>query len=107
MAKFSGMIGYGKQVEVAKGVWEDVVEERFAKGDLLNEVYRHSAPKVNEDISVTNRISIVAGKFVKDNMFSMVYIMMYGKPWKVSTVEIQGNRLVINVGGLYNGELAN
>lgn len=102
MTKFAGNIGYENMQETSPGVWESVIEERFAKGDLLSESYRHnSGSKVNDDISITNRISIIAGKFERDNMYSMVYVVMYGQKWRINSIQAEGVRLILNVGSLW------
>ena len=105
MTKFAGNIGYGIQTESTPGIWKEVITERFATGDLLNEVWRHkSSDKINDDISITNRISILAGKYVNDNKHSILYVMIDNIAWKVSTVEVLGPRLILNIGAMYNGK---
>lgn len=102
MAKFSGNIGYAKEVLVSPGVWNNEIEERFAKGDMLNDVWRHNqSSKVNEDITITNRISILAGQYENQNKHSMVYVVIDGQKWRISTVEVQRPKLIINVGSLW------
>lgn len=105
MAKFSGYAGFAVQIDKGNGIWKEEIVEKLVKGDLLNEVWRHQASsKVNEDISVTNRISILADQFVNANKQSLLYVVMDGVPWKVTTVEVQRPRLILNIGGLYNGK---
>lgn len=104
MAKFSGNIGFEKQV-TSMGITKKVINERFAKGDFLNEVWRHNqGPKINDDITVTNRISILADQYFNDNKHSMIYVVIDGIPWRISTIEVQRPKLILNVGRLYNGK---
>ena len=37
---------------------------------------------------------------------SMVYVELMGEKWKVTDVEIQYPRLILSIGGVYNGEQA-
>lgn len=104
MAKFYGVIGYAETVETRPGIWEEKITERNYYGDVLQNTRRlQSANQVNEGIDVTNRISIVADPFANQNFHSMRYIEFMGAKWKITTVDVQYPRLILNVGGVYNG----
>lgn len=105
MAKFSGKAGFATKVETKPGVFTTKIEERVVKGDLLNEVKRYGeSQKMNDDLSVTNRISILADKYTNQNKEKMIYVVMDGVPWKISTIEIQRPRLILNIGSVWNGK---
>ena len=107
MAKFYGEIGYGKTVETVPGVWEDVITERKYYGDVLrNTRALQEGDKVNNDITVGNSISIVADAYAYEHFFAMKYIVWAGAYWVVSDVEVQRPRLLLRLGGVYNGEKA-
>lgn len=59
--------------------------------------------KVNDDLSVNNSISIVADAYAIENFFAMRYVQWMGILWIVSTVEVQSPRLLLTLGGVYNG----
>lgn len=104
MAKISGKIGYCESVETNPGVWEEKITERSFYGDLIRNSRRlQSADKVNDDININNEISIVADPYAMNNFHSIRYIEFMGAKWKVSTVEVQYPRLILSLGGLYNG----
>lgn len=104
MAKFYGPIGYAQQVETKPGVWEEQIVEKFYRGDMLRNTRRlQSTDKVNDDINVGNEISIVADPFANGNFHSMRYVGFLGARWKVTNVEVQYPRLILTLGGLYNG----
>lgn len=104
MAKFYGPIGYAQQVETKPGVWEEQIVEKFYRGDVLRNTRRlQSTDKVNDDINVGNEISIVADPFANGNFHSMRYVGFLGARWKVTNVEVQYPRLILTLGGLYNG----
>lgn len=104
MAKFYGPIGYAQQVETKPGVWEEQIVEKFYRGDVLRNTRRlQSTDKVNDDINVGNEISIVADPFANGNFHAMRYVGFLGARWKVTNVEVQYPRLILTLGGLYNG----
>ena len=104
MAKFYGAIGYAKTVETMPGVWAEQITERDYYGDVIRNSRRlQSSDKVNDDINISNQISIVADPYAINNFHSMRYAEFMGAKWKVSDVEVQYPRLLLTLGGLYNG----
>lgn len=105
MAKWFGKIGYTTTRETRPGVWEPLIEEKEYYGDTVRNVRRlENAAKVNDDIAVAVDISIVADPFAYNNFHTMKYVEYMGSKWKVSSVDPQYPRLVLTLGGLYNGE---
>jgi hypothetical protein len=104
MAKYYGKIGYAETVETAPGVWTEEITERTYFGDLIRNTRRlQSSDKVNDDINIANELSIVADPYAMNNFHTMRYAEFMGARWKVSTVEVQYPRLILTLGGLYNG----
>lgn len=105
MARFCGIVGYAESVETSPGVWEDRITERKYFGDITR-IGRtlQSADKVNDDIGVSNVISIVADPFANQNFHWIKYIVFQGAKWKISNVEVSPPRLILTLGGLYNGK---
>ena len=104
MAKYYGKIGYAETVETAPGVWKEQITERNYFGDLTRITRRlQSSDKVNDAINISNELSIVADPYAMNNFHSMRYAEFMGTRWKVSTVEVQYPRLILSLGGLYNG----
>lgn len=104
MAKFYGAIGYAKTVETMPGVWTEQITERDYYGDVIRNSRRlQSSDKVNDDINISNQISIVADPYAINNFHSMRYAEFIGAKWKISDVEVQYPRLLLTLGGLYNG----
>lgn len=107
MAKYYGAIGYAETVETRPGVWtERITERKYAGDQLQNSRDLRSADQLNDDINVSIRISIIADPFAYNNFHTMRYIEFMGAKWKISRVEVQYPRLILTVGGLYNGEQA-
>lgn len=105
MAKFFGKIGYSTgTVETSPGVWTDVIIERSYYGDVVRNARKLSEPeKVNFDITVENSLSIVADAYANNNFFAMRYVEWAGTRWIVEKVEVQAPRLILRLGGVYNG----
>ena len=104
MAKWFGAIGFAETVETVPGVWEEKIIERNYYGDLIrNKRLLQNASQVNDNINVANEISIVADPFANNHFHSMRYAEFMGAKWKISNVEVQYPRLILTIGGLYNG----
>lgn len=104
MAKFYGMIGFATTEETAPGVWKEQIRELPYFGDLVRTSRRlDSAEKVNDDVRLSNDISIVSDPYAIENFHSIRYVTCLGTKWKVSNVEIQYPRLILTTGGIYHG----
>lgn len=107
MAKFFGKIGYGETQETAAGVWEDTIVEYEYYGDVIRNTRKLSeGESLNNDLSVGNSISIVADAYANEHFFAIRYIQWAGVLWTVSDVEVQSPRLLLRLGGVYNGPTA-
>lgn len=104
MAKFYGVIGYAETVETRPGVWKEQITERMYCGDLVRNTRRlQSADQLNDNVNVANEIGIISDPFANENFHSMRYVEFMGAKWKISNVEVQYPRLILSVGGVYNG----
>ena len=103
MAKFYGAIGYAETIETRPGVWEDQITERQYYGDLIRNTRRlESSGELNDDINISNEISIVADPYAIDHFHAMRYVVFMGTKWKISSVDIKYPRIVLSIGGVYN-----
>lgn len=103
MPKFYGAVGYAKTVEISPGVSVEQITERNYYGDVIRNTRRlQSADKVNDDINISNEISIVADPYANDHFYAIRYVVFQGAKWKVSNVDVQYPRLILSLGGLYN-----
>ena len=103
MAKFCGVIGYVITEETEPGIYvEEIVENQYY-GDVIKNTRRlQEGTKVNDDITISNQVSIIADPFANNNFHAMRYIEFMGAKWKVTNVEVQYPRLILTIGGLYN-----
>lgn len=104
MAKFYGIIGYAVTKETEPGIYEEVVVENAYYGDVIKDSRRlQERAKVNDDITISNRISIIADPFANNHFHSMRYVEVMGTKWKITDVEVAFPRLILSIGGVYNG----
>jgi hypothetical protein len=103
MGKYYGAIGFFATEETAPSVWQEHITERFYYGDVLQfNRSMVSSDKVNDDININNKISIVADPFAYENCSTMRYISWMGAKWKITNVEPLYPRMILTIGGLYN-----
>lgn len=105
MAKFYGNIGYAETVETEPGLWVEQITERPYFGDIIRNTRRlQTSGTINDDINISNQISVLADPYANENFHAMRYVWFMGTRWKVTDVEVQYPRLILSLGGLYNGE---
>jgi hypothetical protein len=103
--KFFGKVGYADEsVEVRPGVWEDRVVEYEYYGDVVRNTRRLTeGENLNNDLSVGNSIRIVADAYANEHFFAIRYVEWSGTLWKVTDVIVESPRLLLRLGGVYNG----
>lgn len=107
MAKQSVILGYGFQKEIRPGVYapDDFVEVQKVAEPLENFRYQAS-DKVSEDITTSDEISVIADKFACKNFSNIRYVKYMGANWKVASVRLRYPRIILTLGGVYNGRTA-
>ena len=104
MPKFFGKVGFGMTQETSPGVWVDKITERDYRGDITKMVRRlEGSEYLNDNLTVSNTISILADAFANENFFAIRYVQWEGARWKISNVEVQRPRLILTLGEVYNG----
>lgn len=105
MSKWYGKIGYAETVETEPGVWDEEITERAYYGDTFRNtrLLQSNSDGTNDNINIANQISIVADPYANDHIYAMRYIEFQNAKWRVTNVEVQERRLILTVGGLYNG----
>lgn len=106
--KFSGKIGYAltEEVEVQPGVWKNTCVEKDAVGEYIKNYYRYQkSDKVNDDITISSSISVIADPYALQNYNFIKYVKgIDGIAWKVESVEVQYPRLILSLGGEFNAK---
>jgi len=102
--KFYGLIGYGETEETAPGVHELVITKRAYFGDVeRNSRQIPQGENLNNDLSVNNSISIVADAYAHEHFHKIQFVEWQGAPWTVTDVDVRSPRLILRLGGVYNG----
>lgn len=104
MARWFGKIGYAEHVETKPGIWKEQIVERAYAGDLNRNVRKfQNGGSVNGEVDIANDISIVADPYAIQHFHDMRYAEFMGSKFIVSNVEVQYPRLILTLGGKYNG----
>lgn len=105
MAKWYGKIGYAESVQTEPGLWNEQITERPYYGDLTRDSReRRNNDGVNDSVNIRNTISIISDPFAIQNCSLMVYADFMGAKWRITDVEVQYPRLILTIGGAYNGQ---
>lgn len=105
MAKWFGKVGYVITKETAPGVWGKVTTEREYFGDVVRNSFMNQvqSDSTNDDIKLNCQVSIVADQFAYENIGRICYAEYMGTNWSVTTAESQYPRIILTLGGAYNG----
>lgn len=108
MARFYGKIGFATIEKTAPGVSKEVITEREYYGDVIRNSrnIQEGVDKVNFDLSVENSISIIADDHANEHFFAIRYAEWSGSLWTVTNVTVQRPRLLLRLGGVYDGPRA-
>lgn len=106
--RFSGVVGYAVSTETVPGIWTDVVTEKTYFGNVVTNSRRLEPPpmvppEANSGISLSNSFSIVADADAYENYLNMRYVIWEGVYWTITDAAIQRPRIVLTIGGQWNG----
>lgn len=105
--RFFGKVGYQIETEISDSVWQPSTVEKPYFGDVLrNNTRRDSGDTIDDEININNRISIVADPFAFQNFQNMKYVEWLGQLWNIKSAELQPPRIILEVGGVYNGPVS-
>lgn len=104
MAKFHGFIGFANTTETAPGVYTESISEVEYTGNVLRDVRQWDGnQQLNDDLSLSSRISIIADPFALANIPTIKYVKWLGVKWRVTSIEQEHPRLHLRLGEVYNG----
>ena len=103
--RYFGLVGFGTTVDPEDDdIYREQIEERPYMGDVVKHSYNmQSGDKLTKDVQVSMQISIVADEFAQNFMHLIRYAEWRGVKWQVTAVEPQYPRLILSLGGVYNG----
>lgn len=105
MGKFSGNVIFERTTENDDGAF---ISDRTIlpyKGDVYKDSvsWNGNSNTINDDLRVQHRISIVQDSYISENSTYIKAVEFMGEYWKVSGIEARYPRLILSLGGLYNG----
>ena len=104
MNRWYGKVGYIETIEIEPGIWEEKETVRSYYGELVrNSSKFRVSGDVNDDKDVSVELSIVADPYSSLHFHAIRYVEFGGTKWKVNTVEPKRPRLILSLGGEYNG----
>lgn len=104
--KFAGKVGFWiKNVETKPGIFSDKMVERSYTGEVSRSYQKWNSQDSStvSDLRLNNQISILSDLYAIQNCESIKYVLWNGAYWKVNTIEIAYPRLVLEIGGVWNG----
>lgn len=102
--KWYGNIGFGIPVN-ENDIHTEVITDKPYKGDILeNNLRWQQSDKIDDDLNITNKISVIANDFAYDNIGYMKYVELRGNKWKIVSATLQYPRILLTIGGVWNGD---
>lgn len=104
MNKWYGKVGYIETSEIEPGIWDEEETVREYYGDLVRKSSKFKVSgNVNDDRDVSAELSIMADSYADLHFYSIRYVEFGGVKWSVNSVEPRRPRLILSLGGVYNG----
>lgn len=104
MAKAYVRIGYAEQYEASIDVWKERIITRGYYCNIIRNIRKNeNGSSLNDNLTLNNQISIIADPYAIENFSIIRFVSWMGMYWKVTNVEVQFPRLILTVGGAYNG----
>lgn len=103
--KWYGSVGYCVPTEVPanSGIWQETIVDRYYYGDAIRVSRRlQNSDTQNDNVTISNQISIVADPYAHENMNYIRYATYMGHKWKVESIDVTYPRLTLTLGGMYN-----
>ena len=105
MARYHGKVGfviYGD--DQVTGIADEQAVERTFYGTVLEHSRRwQTSDMVTDDLKLSNQISITADDFSYKHASSIRYCEFMGQLWTVTDIRIKRPRIILTLGGVYNG----
>lgn len=103
--KYVGNIGFlSSNTEVTGGIaTQPIISKRYF-GEIITTSSRlQTQDKINPDVTINNSIAILLDGYLNNNLSNIVYVEFLNKKWSVSSIELRHPRVILSLGGLYNG----
>ena len=106
--KFYGVVGYCESVEGTgdhEGIFEDTVTERNYYGDVVQDSKRWDSRDSSalDSLNASASINVLADAYMIEHLAYMKYVCWMGTRWKIISFKPGRPRIMLNLGGVYNG----
>lgn len=100
--KWYGEIGFKDEIEEEPGVFIPQLVKRNFFGDVLDLSWKEmQGEKINADLHISNKLSVVADPYLRNNFQKIAYVQFEGAKWTVDSVKVGRPRLELTLGSLY------
>lgn len=108
MARYHGNVGFLIcEDDQETGIAEEKAVEKPFFGTVLEHTRRwEDSGSLNDDLKVTNQISVTATDFAFRHASAIAYATFMGQRWKVTSVRIKHPNIILTLGGIWNGSTA-
>lgn len=105
MARFYGKVGFASPQDTAPGVWKEIITEKDYYGDVIRDSRRlePSQQVTSDTIVLGNQFSVLGDEYAYGNISAMRYVSWLGENWVITDVEVRRPRLILSIGGIWNG----
>lgn len=102
MPKIHCTVGFA-EFDNQNGIWNSVFKEYQYHGEIIRNTRKlQNSGNINDNIVISNDISIIADPYARNNFHAIRYVTYMGTKWIVNSVDVQFPRLVLSLGGVYN-----
>lgn len=103
--KYYGKVGFATTVTPeGDDVYGEEIETHVYMGDVIRHTYNmQPGDKLTKDVQVNMQISILADEFAVNFMHLIRFAEWRGIKWQVTAVDPQYPRILLSLGGVYNG----
>ena len=104
MAKFAGSVGFITEVESSPGIWTPSELVQVMYGDVLRTASTlQGSSGQNKNIVLQHRISLVGDPHAIMNFYDIRWVEYQGAKWEVTLIEVARPRIIVTLGGIWNG----
>lgn len=106
MARYHGTIGF---LVTADNQETGIAEEQAVEKPFFGTVIEHTRKwsendHLNDDLTLSNQISITATDYAFKNASSIAYATFMGQRWKVTSMRVKYPNIILTLGGIWNGQ---
>ena len=107
MAKYYGSVGFviTKEDEASPGDWiSEIIEKKYYGEVIRRRRSWKETNNLNDDIAISNEISILADPFAYQYLGDIRYVTWHGTKWRVTNIDVSHPRITLSIGGVYNDD---